>query len=113
MPQIFERRAFPRLRISRACKVFRPNTQRYLAARTSDVSAYGALLHVDTPRLLQPGEELQIAVAWHDQPVLAGESLVLAHVVRLGQPSLSDGGQTVAVKFSAPVREAAHLAAVA
>lgn len=115
MSQVFERRAFPRFQVARPCKVFHRNSQRYLAARTTDVSAYGALLRVDAPRPLQAGEELDVAVAWEEQPLLARESLMRATVVRLGPSMIADADrcQTVAVRFIAPVREAAYLAAVA
>lgn len=115
MSKIFERRAFPRFQVTRPCKVFHRNSQRYLAARTTDVSAYGALLRVDSPRLMQAGEELDVAVAWEDQTMLPRESLVRATVVRLGPSTIADADrcQTVAVRFTAPVREAAYLAAVA
>lgn len=115
MATIFERRAFPRHRITRPCKVFHPGTQRFLPARTSDVSAYGALLRIDSPRTLQAGEALDIAVAWDGEPLLPEGALMRATVVRLGPATLADSNrtQTVAVRFTAPVREAAHLAAVA
>lgn len=115
MPQVFERRTFPRLRITRSCKVFHLGTQRFLAARTADVSAYGALLRIDSPRTLQPGEELDIAVAWDGEPLLPEEALKRATIIRTGPGALSDSErcQTVAVQFHSPVREAAHLAAVA
>ncbi|MCC6675648.1 MAG: PilZ domain-containing protein [Phycisphaerales bacterium] len=115
MPQVFERRSFPRLRITRSCKVFHPGTQKFLPARTTDVSAYGALLRIDSPRALQPGEELDIAVAWDGEPILPQECLMRATVVRTGPGTLADAErcQTVAVRFRTPVREAAHLAAVA
>lgn len=115
MSQIFERRAFPRHRITRPCKVFQPATQKFIPARTADVSAYGALLRIDSPRTLQPGEALDIAVAWDGEPLLSRQSLMRATVIRLGPSTIAEAErcQTVAVRFSAPVREAAHLAAVA
>lgn len=115
MTQVFERRAFPRLRLARPCKVFHPGSRKYLPARTADVSAYGALLRVDAPRSLQAGEELEVAVAWDGEPLLSGESLMRATVIRTGPGGLADAdrAQTVAVQFHAPVRRAAHLAAVA
>lgn len=115
MPQIFERRAFPRHRITRACKVFHPGTQKFLPARTTDVSAYGALLRVDSPRTLQPGEPLDIAVAWDGESILPHDRLMRAIVIRQGPGRLADAerSQTVAVRFQAPVSRAAHLAAVA
>ena len=113
MPNVFERRAFPRLRLARTCKVFHPGTQKFLPARTTDVSAYGALLRVDSPRPFQPGEDLEVAVAWDGEPLISGESLMRATIVRTGPGGLADAerSQTVAVQFHAPVREAGGMIA--
>jgi hypothetical protein len=82
-------------------KVFHHPTRRYLPARTLDLSLGGSMLTVDTPRELKPGENIDLYVAWHDEPILGSESMVAAKVVRTHS---SDGyHQTVGVQFDAPL----------
>lgn len=95
-----ERRLAPRVSVSKPCKVFRRNTQRYIGARTNDVSAGGALLEVHSPRAICAGERLDIGVAWSRSPILLEDALVEARVVRAG--GFAGQRQSVAVVFGVP-----------
>ena len=96
-----DRREYPRRRAEIWCKVFHPATRRFVAARTRDISQGGALLRVDMGRPLAPGEQLDVAVSWTQQPVLAMDTMIPARVVR----SLPTGDYTqeVAVRFNGPI----------
>ena len=72
-------------------------TGRFLAGRTVNVSAGGAMLQVDHPSLLVPGQRVAIGMADTQQDViLRSEDMSEATVVRsIGVK----GAQTVAVQF--------------
>jgi hypothetical protein len=93
-----ERRHDARLVAARPVRVECPQTGRRFSGRTRDVSAGGALLEVDHPCLLVPGQPLRLGIAWTArQTVLRREDLLEAVVVR----SLGNGPkQTVAISFS-------------
>lgn len=92
-----ERRLYARQNVIRPCTVFRRRTQRFVAARTRDISAGGALVEVDSARPLVEGETIDVGVAWTASPVIAESSLVEAKVVRVIEQL--PGRQTVAVRF--------------
>ncbi len=102
-----ERRRFERQEIERSCKIYRPAHKRYLPGRTLDLSAGGALLEVEAPRPLIPGEAIDLAVAWTNLPVLPTRALQDARIVRVTRER--DGRQIVAVEF----KRAQSLSAVA
>jgi c-di-GMP-binding flagellar brake protein YcgR len=95
-----DRRLTKRLSISKPCKVFRRGTQRYVAARTNDVSAGGASLEVESTRAVVAGERLDVGVAWSRSPIVLEDALVEARVVRVG--SFEGGRQFIAVAFDVP-----------
>jgi hypothetical protein len=108
-----DRRRHVRLDVDRPCKVVVPTARRALSARTSNVSVTGALLRVDSPRLLNPGETLRLAISWSNTPIVREDQLVFARVVRaLG---IQGEAQTVAVEFAQSNQQAvdAPLAQVA
>ena len=96
-----DRREYPRRKAEISCKVYHPATRRFAAARTRDISQGGALLRIDLGRPLNPGEPLELAVSWTQQPVLAMDTVIPARVVR----SLPTGDYTqeVAVRFAGPI----------
>lgn len=102
-----ERRRSARETVDRPCKVFRPATQRYAAARTRDISSSGALLEIESARPLRLGERLDVAVSWTRTAVLPSSSLMEAKVVRVRD--LGRHRHAVALEFA----EAAVAAAVA
>ncbi len=87
-----ERRVFPRFDISRPCKVYHPASGRFIAGRTRNLSAGGALVEIDTPRDFTPGDTLELAIAWTRRAVLPADALVEAKVVRtVASLALPDG----------------------
>lgn len=105
-----ERRSNARLQVQRPCKVIVNASRRFVPALTRNVSVSGAMLDVQSPRLLSPGEEIGVAVAWNDAPVVRASQIMSARVVRA---LLGPGGvQTVAVAFVA-AGAGTQLAAVA
>ena len=92
-----ERRLFPRETITRPCTLFRRRTQRFVAARTCDLSPGGALLEVESARPLVPGEKLDVGVAWTSSPVIPRDALVEAKIVRVTERG--PNRQVVAVRF--------------
>ncbi|MEX0775293.1 MAG: PilZ domain-containing protein [Phycisphaeraceae bacterium] len=92
-----DRRKEPRTALSRPVKVRLCDTGRYLTGRTTNLSPGGALLEVDTPSLLVPGQRIALGVAWTDQQTLLHrDELIDATVLR----SLGLGGrQNVAIYF--------------
>jgi hypothetical protein len=92
-----ERRLHARQNVTRPCTLFRKRTQRFVAARTHDVSAGGALIEIETARPLVEGETLDVGIAWTPSPVLAESALVEAKIVRVLQRDATH--QVVAVRF--------------
>lgn len=92
-----ERRFSARQIVTRPCTLFRRRTQRFVSARTCDVSAGGALIEIETTRPLVEGETLDIGIAWTASPVLSSNSLVEAKIVRILQRD--ETHQLVAVRF--------------
>jgi hypothetical protein len=93
-----DRRRDARMPITRPIKLQCAETGRYMAGRTSNLSAGGALLEVDHPSLLVAGQRLRLGIAWQDsQAVLASDTLAEAIVIR----SLGSGtSQSVAIQFA-------------
>lgn len=95
-----DRRAHSRSAVALGCKVVARSASRYLTARTTDVSAGGALVEIETTRPLEPGERLDIGVCWSGSGILRTRDLVEATVVRT-TPGIGDR-QRVAVAFEVP-----------
>lgn len=91
-----DRRRYERRGVERACKVYHPASRRYAAGRTVNLSAGGALVKVEGSRPLEPGEELDVIVAWDARAVLPAESMLRGRVVRADGP-------LVAVEFDEAV----------
>lgn len=96
-PAIDERRQHYRVPIAKPCKVFHPATRRYLPGRTTDVSAGGALLRVNAPRPLVPGDEIEMYIAWNNRSLLTTSEQMRGRVTR----TLFDGNeQIIAIEFA-------------
>lgn len=78
-----ERRRHERNIVVRPCKVRDRRNLLFSAGQTHDVSESGALVKVDSARAFTPGDELEVAIAWNHDPVLAAEGLVRARVRRV------------------------------
>jgi len=87
----------------RACKVRDRRTLLFSAGKTSDISVGGAMLRVDRARAFAPGDELDVAIAWGNDAVLTGDSLVRATVRRV--MPIDHHHQAVAVQFDDSVEE--------
>jgi hypothetical protein len=106
-PKLSNRRSSPREPVTRPCKMLHIPSRRYAQARTCNVSAGGALIELDMPRQLMPGEEVDLVIAWRPAGVLDSGQMVRAKVIR---SSTGDSGrQMVALEFS----EAGHTALAA
>ena len=92
-----ERRRRPRLSLAYPVKLWCVETGRFLAGATEDLSAEGALIRVQHPSLLVPGQRLRVGIAWSGRDALIMQRQMLpAIVVR----SLGHGEtQHVAVSF--------------
>jgi hypothetical protein len=97
MATTMERRLHARQNVTRPCTLFRRRTQRFVAARTCDVSSGGALIEIESARPLVEGETLDVGIAWTPSPVLSSNSLVEAKIVRILQRDATH--QLVAVRF--------------
>ena len=80
-----DRRREKRHAMSRPCKVRHAPTGRYLAAETRDVSLAGAMLTIDCPRAIQPGDQIDLLIAWDDRALLHDEDSRKGTVVRVMQ----------------------------
>ena len=97
-----DRREHVRVDMNRPCKVFLPATSRYCPGRTRNVSEGGALVELDAPRDLKPGDVLELGIAWTNRAILPADALVEAKVVRtVSAVILPDGTtrRTVGVRF--------------
>ncbi len=78
-----ERRHHLRYGLDRAVKVRLAEGGRYLTGRTRNVSEGGCLITLDHPRLLPPGQEVDLVIAWRpEQALLSSRQSVKARVVR-------------------------------
>jgi len=82
-----DRRVAQRVSIERNVKVFHPRSNRFIPARTLNVSDSGFLLEIDGPRPMLVGEELQIVIAWDRPTLVRREDLARVRIVRLDPAS--------------------------
>ena len=93
--------------LSRPAKVYHVPSRKYLAAQTCDLSGTGALLRVESPRRLVPGEMVEVLVQWSGRVLLNAGDLVKARVARVLPQA---GYQLVGVEFEVAVGEVAAAA---
>jgi hypothetical protein len=98
-----DRRQNPRMNLSRPGKVRHVPTGRFWPAVTWDMSLSGMLLGVDAPRDIQPGDTLEIYVAWSCRPLLRSDDKIMAEVKRV--LPRTDGRQLVGVEFVTPLAQ--------
>ncbi len=91
------RRQTQRFDATLECKVLRPWTTSYLAARTADISETGALLVIEAGSPLRVGEEVEIGLSWSGEALIVAERMIRGTVVRAGGSDLRM--QPVAVEF--------------
>ena len=93
-----ERRANERLNLARPCKTYVPRIGKYLAGSTWNVSSSGALLQLDRPAPIEPGDRLFVGVALkRRQPIFCSSEMMEASVVRV-LPTDNDS-IAVAIRF--------------
>lgn len=95
-----ERRAEPRVAVSRAVKLRGEHGgPRYHAARTCNLSTGGTLLELDGTTALRPGARVRLGFARESgAAVLAADELIEGVVLRSGRQGAQ---QTLAVRFAA------------
>lgn len=93
-----DRRQHARTPIDRPCKVYHRASRQYLPARTCDLSSGGALIRIDSARPINPGDELDVFIAWGKKPVVNSGELVPAKVIRVA--ASLERHQAVAVQFA-------------
>ena len=78
------RRADVRQTVHRPVKLRPPSTVgRYLAGRTRNISAGGALIELNRPASLNRGDTVRLAIADHDDvPLLTADGMIAATVLR-------------------------------
>ncbi|QQE12084.1 PilZ domain-containing protein [Planctomycetota bacterium] len=97
MLHVPERRRDLRLRIARTVKIYNHLTGKYIAGKTLDVSAGGAMIVFGRHAKLHPGQRVQIGIARDArQALLASEDMLDATVVRSLPQTL---GTKVAIEF--------------
>lgn len=101
-----DRRRHPRWPIARACKLRRDGAVRFDAATTADVSAAGARFFVESIERFEPGQAVEIAVAWDAKPTIPHGESILGRIVRVSHGSEGAAGAdrpSIAVLFDRPV----------
>ena len=79
-----ERRTRDRLTLLRPCKVYVPRLGRYLHGSTWNLSPCGALLELDLPVPLEPGDRLFVGVAIkRRQAIFASDDMMGAGILRV------------------------------
>lgn len=92
-----DRRRWPRLRVERGSKIFHRGTWRYLPATTVDVSSHGLAIAMPEDRGVAVGDTIDVAVGWHNQPILRDGEFLSGRVVRV-EPAIA-GGVTLGVEL--------------
>jgi hypothetical protein len=105
----FDRRLDPRLPTHRPVKLQCLATGRYIPARTVDLSAGGALVGLDFPHHLLPGQKVRVGIAQNlSQAWLSSDGMAEGLVVRLAARGRQ---QQIAVRFDQRHPEAIPAAA--
>ncbi len=79
-----ERRTRDRLTLLRPCKVYVPRIGKYLHGSTWNLSSSGALLELDQPAPLEPGDRLFVGVAIkRRQALFASDDMMGAGILRV------------------------------
>ncbi len=80
------------------CKLYVPQSGRYLAGSTFNLSRGGALLQLDQPARLEPGDHLYLGIAMkRRQALLAADEMTGVKVLRV--VPAGKGGFALAVQF--------------
>ena len=97
-----DRRVEPRTEVKCPCKVFDQRTGKYIAGSTWNVSPSGALVQVDRPLKVAPGDRLYVGIAFkRRQGMLFHAEMTEAVVVR--SVLTADEHLAVAVRLLEPM----------
>lgn len=72
-------------RSANACdvKMYIPSTRKFKPGRTLNTSLHGALVEINRNANLHPGDEIKLAIDWHeDQTLIEQSRMISAKVVR-------------------------------
>lgn len=100
-----EKRWHARTPCDHACKLYHEPSRAFVAARTRDTSAGGALVSILGERPIRVGERVRFGVGAAERAVLSSNDLREARVVRVSVDG--SGRQTVAVMFDHALAAAA------
>ena len=89
--------------MDRPCKVLHAPTGRYAAGHTSDLSRGGVLLELHWARVLRPGDDIEVFIAWSDRTILQAQDGIRGCVRRV--LTATDGRQMVGVEFAEDLAE--------
>ena len=93
-----ERRSNQRHFLARPCKLYVPRIGRYVRGSTWNLSSSGAMLQLDRPVAVEPGDHLFVGIALkRRQAVLPVGEMLEAGVVRVARTALD--GVALAVRF--------------
>lgn len=92
-----ERRQHERVDCRKPCKLLHPASMRYMAARTLDLSARGALLELSQFKPLTAGDRIDVLIDWDERGMVERDTTVEARVVRL--VPTGDDHQRIGVSF--------------
>lgn len=68
--------------MDRSAKLFCPQNGRFLAGRTVNISAGGVLVEIDASEPIEPGDEIQMTIAFGDRFIVPMSELVPGSIVR-------------------------------
>ena len=92
-----ERRRHERQVFVRGCKLRDRRRAAFTPGETCDVSAGGALVRVGRNHQFAPGDEVELAVAWDERPLLTSDAAVRGRVRRV--TPIDFHHQAVAIEF--------------
>ncbi|MFO0859809.1 MAG: PilZ domain-containing protein [Phycisphaerales bacterium] len=92
-----DRRKHTRMYVRKPCKVYHPESQRYLPASTHDFSVGGAMIWLEPGRSLRPGDDVDVIVGWNAGAVVRQDASIRARVLRALE--MDGGRQAIAVQF--------------
>lgn len=104
-----DRRRHARRSVVRPAKVRDRRMLLFSPGETCDISESGLLLRVDRARAFAPGDELDVVVAWGNDPLVRGEAMSRARVRRV--TPIDHHHQALALEFDQPAASAARIAA--
>jgi len=88
-----ERRRHARIPVCKPVKVRPAGALTYAAGATVNASSSGVLIETPASGRFAPGDEVEVVVAWDDEPVLPRASSIVARVRRINANTDRPGGR--------------------